>query len=176
MKIAILSCSLNPDSKSRVMGRQAEVDLKALGADTDFIDLQTFELPFAGAEGSWDGPAVAELTSRLHSAEAILMAVPIYTYDVNAAAKNVVELCGGEFEGKVIGFVCASGGMGSYMSAMAFANSLMFDFRSWIVPRFVYAIGDYVQGDKVVDSAIAGRIKELCVELLHAARGLKKIV
>ena len=174
MKIAIVSCSLNPSSRSRILAWDAEQKLKAMGVEADFIDLQEMKLPFAGAEGSWDHPDTGKLSGRLASADAILMAVPIYTYDVNAAAKNVAELCGGEFEGKVVGFLCAAGGMGSYMSVMAFANSLMFDFRSWIVPRFVYAMKDAVAEGKVVDPKISERIQELCSELVHAAKGLKK--
>jgi FMN reductase len=173
MKIAIVSCSLNPNSRSRMLAREAERLLKEMKAEPDFIDLQGMDLPFAGAAGSWEHPDTAKLTEHLAAAEAILMAVPIYTYDVNAAAKNVAELCGGEFENKVVGFLCSAGGMGSYMSVMAFANSLMFDFRSWVVPRFVYATKEAMDDGKISDPKLAERIKELCSELLHAAKGLK---
>src|SRR6185369_628014 len=133
MKFAVLSCSLNPNSRSRVLGREAEAVLRAAGAQVDFIDLQELQVPFAGSAESWSHADVGSLKSRLEPATGILMALPIYTYHVNAAAKNVVELCGRAFEGKVIGFACAAGGGHSYMSVMSFANSLMLDFRSFIL-------------------------------------------
>ena len=73
--------------------------------------------------------------------DGIVVATPIYNYDASAAAKNLVELTGRAWQNKVVGFLCAAGGDGSYMSIMALANSLMLDFRCVIVPRFVYATG-----------------------------------
>ena len=54
MKVIVLSSSLNPGSKSRVMAWEALEQLKAFGAETDFIDIQDFPLPFAGADHSWN--------------------------------------------------------------------------------------------------------------------------
>ncbi len=54
----------------------------------------------------------------------------------------MIELAGSAWEDKIVGFLCAAGGMSSYMSVMAYANSLMLDFRCVIIPRFVYATGD----------------------------------
>ena len=59
-------------------------------------------------------------------------------YDLNAAAKNFIELTGRAWTNKVVGFICAAGGKGSYMSVTSFMNSLMLDFRCIIIPRFVY--------------------------------------
>jgi NAD(P)H-dependent FMN reductase len=73
----------------------------------------------------------------VNSARAVIIATGIYNYDANAAVKNLVELTGDAWENKVVGFLCAAGGMSSYMSIMSLANSLMLDFRSIIVPRFV---------------------------------------
>jgi FMN reductase len=175
MRLAILSSSLNPDSRSRVLAREAESHLKTQGVEVDFIDLQTLPaLPFAGAEGSWDGEAVAELERRLKAAQGILIAAPVYTYDLNAAVKNVAELAGGGFEDKPVGFLLSAGGFGSYMSVMGFANSLMLDFRSFILPRFVYALNEAVAGDKVVDPKIRTRIHELANEMARVSAALAR--
>ena len=72
----------------------------------------------------------------------MIVAAPVYNYDVSASAKNMIELTGNAWEDKMVGFLCAAGGMSSYMSVMAYANSLMLDFRCVIIPRFVYATGD----------------------------------
>jgi len=96
-----------------------------------------------------------------------MLATPVYNYDVSAAAKNMVELTGSAWEDKVVGFLCAAGGMGSYMSVMSFANSLMLDFRCLIIPRFVYATGDSFTGDKVTDTKVAKRIGHVAAELVR---------
>ena len=100
------------------------------------------------------------------------MATPVYNYDVSAAAKNMVELTGSAWEDKVVGFLCAAGGMGSYMSVMSFANSLMLDFRCLIIPRFVYATGDSFNGDKLTDTKVAKRIGHVASELVRVTTGL----
>ena len=82
-------------------------------------------------------PSACERKSCLR--KAILLATPIYNYDVSAAAKNMVELTGSAWRDKTVGFICAAGGTSSYMSVMGLANSLMLDFRCIILPRFVYA-------------------------------------
>ena len=68
--------------------------------------------------------------------DAIVVAVPIYVYDTNAAIKNFVDLSGRAWTDKPVGFLCAAGGPSSYMAILGLANSLMLDFRCLIVPRF----------------------------------------
>ena len=46
----------------------------------------------------------------IEAARVIIVATPIYNYDANAAAKNLVELTGSAWEDKTVGFLCAAGG------------------------------------------------------------------
>jgi FMN reductase len=84
----------------------------------------------------------------------------------------MVELTGSAWEDKVVGFLCAAGGMGSYMSVMSFANSLMLDFRCLIIPRFVYATGDSFDGDKLIDTKVAKRIDQVVADLVRVTKGV----
>jgi FMN reductase len=59
------------------------------------------------------------------------------------------------------------------MSAMGLANSLMLDFRCLIVPRFIYATGDFFEGDRLADDVIQGRIEVLVEETLRLASALR---
>ncbi|BET66160.1 NAD(P)H-dependent oxidoreductase [Opitutales bacterium ASA1] len=172
MKILILSTSLNPRSRSRLLARRAEEHLEAVGAETCFVDLQELELPFCGADGCYADPQVVALQDRIREAHAVLVASPVYNYDVNAACKNVLELTGDAWEDKVVGFLCAAGGASSYMSIMGLANSLMLDFRCVVVPRFVYATGAAFKDGALADPEVARRTEELCERLLRLARAL----
>ena len=100
------------------------------------------------------------------------MCVPIYNFDVNAAAKNLIELTGSSWSGKVVGFACAAGGKSSYMSVMGVANSLMLDFRAHIVPRFVYATGESFGEDSVSDPDLQQRLKEFSNEMTRVTQAL----
>src|SRR5256712_1848162 len=112
-------------------------------------------------------PASKKLSTAIKAADGILVAAPVYNYDVAAGAKNMIELTGSAWEDKVVGFLCAAGGTASYMSVMAYANSLMLDFRCVILPRFVFATGEAFDGDNIVDKKITGRIENVANELIR---------
>ncbi len=139
-KILIIATSLNPDSRSQALARVA-IDLaKKEKLEADLLDLREYPLPLAGSDAAWDDKNVQKLKTLMQGYSKFIFAMPIYNYDGNAAAKNLLELCGGSYlEGTTAGFICAAGGKASYMSALGMMNSLMLDFRVWIAPRFVYA-------------------------------------
>jgi FMN reductase len=66
-----------------------------------------------------------------------------------------------------VGFICSAGGQNSYMSVMSFASSLMLDFRTWIVPRFVYSVESDWQGDELKNAKIIERTTELLKALVR---------
>jgi NAD(P)H-dependent FMN reductase len=139
-KILIIATSLNPDSKSQQLAQIAFDQAKTLKLEADLLDLRNFTLPIAGTDAAWDDPIVQQLKNQMQQYNRFIFAIPIYNYDGNAAAKNLLELCGGSYlENAIAGFICAAGGKNSYMSALGMMNSLMLDFRVWIAPRFVYA-------------------------------------
>ena len=112
------------------------------------------------------------LTGTIQAAGAILVSSPVYNYDLNAAAKNLRELTGSGWAEKPVGFLCAAGGTSSYMSPIGFANSLMFDFRCLIVPRFVYCTKDDFTEAGEPGPEIRGRVEQLAVAAVDLSRAL----
>ncbi|MEO2006362.1 MAG: NADPH-dependent FMN reductase [Candidatus Poribacteria bacterium] len=166
MNVDVVSCSLRPTPRSYVLARDASEHLAELGAAVRFHDLRDYDLDLRGKPGAHESPHASEIGASLREANAVLLAAPIYNFDVNAAAKNLVELTGGAWDNKVVGFLCAAGGRSSYMSVMGLANSLMLDFRCIIIPRFVYATGDDFENDgepnmRVGSDGIRDRVREL---------------
>jgi FMN reductase len=171
-KVLIVSCSLNAGSRSHLLAVAAEAMLKSGDCLTTFVDLREYDLPMCDGETTYDVPAAKELAKLIGESDVVLLAAPIYNYDLNAAAKNLVELTGSAWKDKVVGFLCAAGGRGSYMSPMGMANSLMFDFRCVIVPRFVYAIGEDFRDAGELSDIVQARIAQLCTEAIKIADGL----
>ena len=170
--ILILSTSLNSDSHSRILAQEAQRVLNQDGHLTTLLDLREFPLPLCDGGSAYSDPNVARISVPLRAATAILLATPIYNYDANAAVKNLIELTGDAWENKVVGFLCAAGGMSSYMSIMSLANSLMLDFRSVIVPRFVYATGESFIDGRVTDPEMNRRVAELARTTARLGRAL----
>lgn len=159
--IVIVSSSLSSDSKSRVLAQEAKRVLEQDGVPVALFDLRDHPLPLCDAGPAYEHPNVAQATDLLASASGIILATPIYNYDGAAAAKNLIELTGRAWENKTVGLLCAAAGMSSYMAIMSFANSLMLDFRSVIVPRFVYATGRDFDGDVIRSEEVKRRVAEL---------------
>ncbi|MFI5355799.1 MAG: NADPH-dependent FMN reductase [Opitutales bacterium] len=158
MALLVVSASLNSESYSRLLAREAERVLRADGHQPAFLDLRELPLPLCDGEKTYQDPNVLVARNLIAAADGIVLAAPIYNYDVNAALKNFVELTGKSWENKTVAFLCSAGGASSYMSIMALANSLMLDFRCVVVPRFVYATGDAFAGDRITDAQIAARV------------------
>ncbi len=153
-------------------GEAERLLLERLGPpdDVERIDLRETPLPMCDGDCSYEDPRVEVMTAAVARANGIILAVPIYNYDVNAAAKNLIELTGEAWRDKTVAFLCAAGGQGSYMSVMALANSLMLDFRCVIVPRFVYATGEDFENGSVSSPKIRARLGELCDKLVALGR------
>jgi FMN reductase len=155
------------------MAQIAFDSLKKAKLNCEWLDISKLDVPLCDADACYNHPAAQKLTAAVEKADGIIVATPVYNYDVAAAAKNMVELTGSVWEDKVVGFLCAAGGMGSYMSVMSFANSLMLDFRCLIIPRFVYATGDSFDGDSLADTKVAKRIEQVVAELVRVTKGVR---
>ncbi len=167
----VISSSLRTGSLSRVLAKLAAEELGKLTDEVVLVDLKETVLPFCNAEDCYGHSDVVVVKDLIIRAKGILIASPIYNYDVNAAAKNLIELTGQAWKDKVVGFLCAAGGHASYMSILGMANSLMLDFRCLVIPRFVYATGhsfSSLDGEVALhDEKIHERIRELTEKLVR---------
>mgnify|MGYP000524103245 FL=1 len=168
----VISCSLRPASRSRILARRAHECLTTAGHEAELIDLIDHPLPLCDGDTSYDAEHVAKLDALIRNAQGVLIGTPVYNYDASAATKNLIELTGQAWTNKVVGFLCAAGGGGSYMSIMGLANSLMLDFRCLVIPRFVYATKEAFAEGRVSDSKVNDRIQELADTLTRLSKAM----
>lgn len=166
----VISTSLREGSLSRAMAQRLVRDYASLGAQPVEADLRQLPLPLCDGGEAYNDPNVGVFAKLIEAASPIIVATPVYNYDVNAALKNLVELTGGAWEGKIVGFICAAGGASSYMSVMAMANSLMLDFRCLIIPRFVYGVSGDFNANLQPGDELAARIHQLAEESMKIRR------
>ena len=170
MSYLIISTSLRPGSRSQIMAKYLDNYLE----DTEFFDLQDNPLPMCDGDECYDLPEVLAFREKVKKAEGIIMAIPVYNFNVSSGAKNIVELGVRMLYDKTFGFICAAGAKSSYMSVMSLANSLMIDFRCYIIPKFVYATKHDFENEKIINSDIEDRIEELGKELIRVSKALGK--
>ena len=174
MAYLVFSCSLNPESRSLILARRVTELLRAKGAEVELVDIRELNLPACDGDACYDDPNVEKLCAKIEAAHGTLIASPIYNFGVAASTKNLIELTGAAWTKKVVGFLCAAGGRSSYMSVMGLANSLMLDFHSVIVPRFVFAGDDSFEGDDIADPAVVERLDDLADTLILFGGALQK--
>ena len=171
-KYLVISCSLNNDSRSRLLAQLSLAYLKKRSDSVELIDLGEVPLPLCDGGSCYEDSQVKSLTQKIAHASGLLLATPIYNFDTNAAAKNLIELTGSAWNDKVVGMVNVAGGQSSYMSVMGLANSMMLDFRCLIVPRFVFAAEEAFTNDRLSDKKVEARLQELVDRLIEITEKL----
>ena len=169
----VVSSSLDPSSRSRILAKMAFEQLQAAGHEPELLDLRDTPLPWCDADSCYNHESVRHASALIRRARGVLIATPVYNYNVNAALKNLIELTGRAWTDQVVGFICAAGGKSSYMSVMGLANSLMLDFRCIILPRFVYATGEAFREDDLHDPVVIERLTNLALELVRVGTLLR---
>ena len=163
MTILIISSSLTETSTPITLSQAASEVLTTHSIKHNHIILKDFPLPLCGTPESFNNKHAKALETRIQEASGIILSTPIYNYNCNAVAKNMIELTGSAWKHKCVGFLCAAGGEKSYMSIMPIANSLMLDFRCLIIPSFVYASSQDVRKGTIHNPDIIKRIETLAL-------------
>jgi NAD(P)H-dependent FMN reductase len=170
MNVLMISISGGKPSKSRVLAEHAAVAISVADPQgcLGWLDFAEEPLPpFAGAD-TWSHPHVVAAGKRIAAADALIIATPIYNYNLPSAAKSLIELTGDGWEEKIVGFLCTAGGARSYMAPLSFANSLMLDYRCLILPRFVYATGDaFSETGDLTGAEIHERLVQFAADLVR---------
>ncbi|MBX9939459.1 MAG: NAD(P)H-dependent oxidoreductase [Candidatus Obscuribacterales bacterium] len=160
MTYLVISTSLNPNSQSYILALEAVKRLQQYGT-VDFVDLRKLKLPHCDGDKSLSHRNVQRLAARIEKARCVILAVPIYNYDVGSVVKNMVELTGDAWQEKTVGFLSAAGGKSSFMAVGGLALSLIFDFRCLLIPNFVYADRSSFQSGVLVDKRALARMDDL---------------
>jgi len=150
LHFTIVSCSLDPDSRSRQLAFAAQHSLQAAGVQVTLIDLRGVLLPGFDNHDIYRHPQLPQLHRVIREADGVLLATPVYNWGVAGAAKTLVEVTGStEAErgltsawfDQLVTFLVAGGLPHSYMAHTSFASALMLDFKCVINPYHVYATG-----------------------------------
>ena len=172
-KYIVISSSLREGSLSRVLAKQAFTILQESKEKITFLDLSDFEIPFCDGDKCYSHPVTKSLREALLDADGYLVAVPIYNYSINSTFKNLIEITGRDvWAEKVVGFMAVAGSPGSYMSLANIMSSLMLDFRTFILPRFVYSTGDDFEGMEIKSLDVKSRLNDICHEIIRVTSAL----
>ena len=106
MAYLVISCSLKPESRSRILAKDFQNSLEDLNKKTVWLDLAKRDLPMCDGDSVYSLPVVTEMGKLVKDADGILIAGPVYNYDLNAVAKNFVEFTGSAWQNQVVASSC----------------------------------------------------------------------
>lgn len=171
--ILLVSFSLNPKSKSFKAMKKAYDYLKCKHEEVILVDIKNYPLAYYdGTEKVFEQQKVKELFSVFNSVEKVIIASPVYNYDVNAVLKNFIDLLSvirnknKNYKKQVIGIIGAMGSEKSFTCLLPTLSNLQFSLGFYLIPKIVMCVPkDFNENDEV-ESSLEARIQELCNSLL----------
>ncbi|MDQ0867372.1 NAD(P)H-dependent FMN reductase [Arthrobacter globiformis] len=153
-------------SQSRFLAFNAARRLEDKGACVELVDLQEMMLPAFDNAPAHDHAGVVRLKDAIVSADAVVIAAPVYNWSLGSATKNMVEIpvrlvrTAGRLPGSINLLPSYVGGLPhSYTAYTGLASSMTLDFRCIINPYMVYAT-DRDATDGVFSEAVARRMQK----------------
>ena len=172
MNIAIVSTSLNADSKSRALAEVVAGALQRQGISADLSDLRA--LPPALCDGRPLGEYPEEygnLWERLEAADGVIIAMPIYCYSTSGPAKNFVDIVGSSLTEKPVAVISAAGSMRSFLAVRDLMSTLMFEFGSFLLPVTIQ-----VAAKGTAEKPVEERAEEFSSSFLQWVQALRSFV
>ena len=162
MSAIVISSNLNQNSKTDILAKLATQKFNEFGFDAEYLPLSSYDLPLCDGYKCYSNDSVIELQKKFSAATSFVLCSPVYCYDLNAVAKNLIELTGASIKEKVFSFIVNAGAEKSYMAPMKFMNSLMIDFRCLILPKFLYVTSkDFDKLTNITNQDILDRLDSL---------------
>ena len=177
VKIVGITGSLRTDSYSALALQQAIDRVRALGAETEIIDLREIKLPFCdGGDEYPDYPDVETMREKVKAADGLILATPEYHGSVSGVMKNALDLMSFEhLSGKVTGVISVLGGQ-SNSNALNDLRIIVRWVHGWVIPEQI-AVGQAWQAfdssGKVKDEKLGQRFDAFAQSLVDNSTKLK---
>ena len=172
--ILLISFSINPKSKSYKVIKNAYNYLESIHIDSEFIDMRNHKLPFYdGTDEVLNDKTIKKLSNIFNNAEKIIIASPIYNYDVNAVLKNFIDLLSvmryrhKPNKKQLIGVIGAMGNKKSFTSLFPSLTNLQFSFGLYLVPKIVMCTPEDFDEKEEINIDLQKRIMELCHTMVN---------
>lgn len=167
--VLLISFSLNPKSISFKAIQKAYYYLKHKEKEVIFIDIKDYPIDYYdGTDRVLKKRKSRALFNLFNNVQKVIIASPVYNYDVNAVFKNFIDLLSvirskdKDRKKQVIGIICAMGSEKSYTCLLPTLTNLQFALGFYLLPKIVMCTSkDFNENDDIEDS-LKVRIQELC--------------
>ncbi|WP_253736395.1 NADPH-dependent FMN reductase [Halohasta salina] len=160
--VVALVGSLREGSYTRLATNRALQGVDAAGGRGELLDLREYDLPPLNTDRDEPGDS-QRLVDRVGTADAIILASPMYHGSYSGVLKNAIDYCGfDEFEGKTVGLLAVSGGSFP-ITTLEHLRSVCRALDSWVLPHqaAVPNVGSAFENGEFVDEGTEKRVDTL---------------
>ena len=171
MKTLIISSSLSNNSKSFILCREVEKQLKDKGVYVDLVDMREIEIrPTHMGETQ----KMKQLSEKMNKYDNFIFGMGVHCYSINDSLKMCIDNCFEEenMRSKFYGILCAAGGERSYLATMHLTQICLNEWRMIQLPRVVYATKSDFKDEEIASSEIQERIKLFVEEFIKIGEKL----
>jgi azobenzene reductase len=156
--------SLQRASVTRVVVRHVARQLQTAGCAVDLLDFETERLALYNPDTAHELPGYAELQSRVHRADVIVLGSPDYHGGIGGAMKNFLDHFWHEFAGKLFATIVASHEKGLTVTDQL--RTVARQCYAWTLPYGVSVTEDTdVKDGQIVGDALQQRLEMLIRDL-----------
>ncbi len=152
--------SLQRESVTRVVVQHVAQQLEAAGCAVDVLDLEKEPLALYNPDTARGVTGYAELQTRVHRADALLLGTPDYHGSISGAMKNFLDHFWHEFAGKLFATIVASHEKG--LTATDQLRTVARQCCAWALPYGVSLHPDTdVKDGQIISDALKDRLEML---------------
>ncbi len=149
--------SLNRDSVTRVVVREAARLLAERGCAVDVLDLLQEPLPLYNPDTAYDAESFPALKKRVDGADVIILGTPDYHGSMSSALKNFLDHFWREFAGKCFASIVASHEKGLTVTDQV--RTVARQCYAWVLPYGVSFVDmEDVKDGKIASASLAKRL------------------
>ena len=164
--MVLIQGSLNKESRTAILIRHTEEELKRAGLEAITLDLRNIQMEFCDGRSLKEyHPDMQQAYRAMEKAEAFVIGMPVYCYSVSGPLKNFIDITSGAMEKKVAGILCNAGGNRSYMSSADLSNILAYESHVTTVQPIVYSSSEDFDDHKLTGNKVQSKIREMVEHL-----------
>ncbi len=170
-QIVLIQGSLNKKSRTAVLIRQTEKEIKHAGFEVEVLDLRNIHMEFCDGRSLKEyHPDIQKAYQVIDQAPAFVIGMPVYCYSVSGPLKNFIDITSGAMEKKIAGILCNAGGNQSYMASADLSNILAYESHVTTVQPIVFSSYEDYEGQSLIGEKAKSKIRDMVDNL---ARHLK---
>jgi len=174
--IVIIQGSLNKNSRTAVVVKEAEKILREKNISFETLDLRNLELQFCDGRSTDEyNKDMQDAYRLLESAKGFIIGMPVYQYTFSGVIKNLMDITAKAFENKFFGIICNSGGVRSYLASAELMKLLSFESHSIPIQPTIHTWrGDFDENGTLTNEEIPRRLNKLITTLITLIRNDKR--